>query len=84
MQIIDRVAGEAKLGENADSGAGLVGLAHQVDGLAGVAGRIGKVDARAGRGHPHETIRVNIVVLGHACAYHPALRLSTDRLHTHR
>ena len=84
VQVVDRVAGKAKLGENADSGAGLVGRVHQVDGLPGVACRIGEVNARAGGGHPHETVRVKIVELGHACAYHPALRLSTDRLHTHR
>ena len=74
VQIVQRVARQAEFREHAQGCAGLVRLAHQFDGLAGVGGGVGKVHARAGRGHPHEAVRIEVVEFRHlACAYHGGL-----------
>ena len=64
MQVVERVAAEAKLGEHDQGGAGLVGLAGKLDGLAGVGGRVGKMHARARRRYADEAMGVQIVERG--------------------
>jgi hypothetical protein len=58
QQIVDRVAGQAQLGQHQHRDAGRVGLAHQGQHALGVGRGIGQLDLGNRRGDPDEAMAI--------------------------